>query len=417
MSLSHLLLRTKRKYRSDGLDPLLSEIATKALESDPVRWLVRSTLLTHGTVLEQSQLQKTAARFWYSDPEQTLNPFGTGVTVPDKTRLPIRGSFEELDTSRPTTSFVAELRDVSVLGPSGLGITTASAFIKDTVASDRSSRSRIEKILARSIRDNGYRRTRNTISNPGSDIDHRHSLATPLVPLWGNYYHWTLECLPKLLGVETYRDHTGESPTVLLPPEPSSWMRESLRLVGVDKQTTRTLNPGITQVDRFVVPSYPTPSRSECFWLRNRAYEHVDTQEAETPSRIYVSRRNANTRRIKNETDVLAVLSEYGFESVALETLTVAEQIRLFANAELVVSPHGAGLANLVYGHSPTVLEIFGYKQKTTFYRLAKLMGFEYHAMFCDHVRKDIVVDTEELKTKVDRIVSGEQRPVFDAIE
>jgi len=297
-----------------------------------------------------------------------------------------------------------------VLSPSGIGITPDSELIKDTVASADSSTSRIEKILARSIITNGYRKTTNVLRSPTDHADRQISLATTLVPVWQNYYHWTLECLPKLRGIETYYEQTGESPTILLPPDVSSWMRESLELVGGDWLDTAVLQPGTTHVDRFVIPSYPTPSRMECFWLRDRAHNAVGIAERKMnqyPSRIYVTRQNANVRRVKNESDVLEVLSEFNIEPYALETLPVCEQVQLFANADLVVSPHGAGLANLVYGTSPSVLELFGYKEKTTFYRLSELMGYEYDALFCETKRKDIITNVDELSSKISKILTG----------
>lgn len=414
MSLSDLLLRTKRKYRSDGVGPLISEIITKTLESEPIRIPVRQELFNYGSVLEQSQLRDKATRHWNCKQQ---NPFEAEVPIPGKTRLRTSGSFEGLETYMPIDPFVVELHDVTVLAPSGLAITNDSQFVKDTVGPASSSNSRIEKVLARSIQYNGYRRTRKTIRKPNVHADQEYSLATTLVPLWKNYYHWTLECLPKILGVETYQEQTSESPTILLPPNSPSWMCESLELVGVNEENTETLESGITRVDRLVVPSYPTPSRTECHWLRTRVHNSVDlnVDTDEYPSRIYVSRRNANVRRVKNEDALLAVLFEYDIEPYALETLTVAEQVRLFANADFVVSPHGAGLANLVYGSTPTVLEIFGDKEKTTFYRLAKLMGFEYHAMFCDHDKKDIIIEPERLDEAIAGVLSRDREPILEA--
>ena len=41
------------------------------------------------------------------------------------------------------------------------------------------------------------------------------------------------------------------------------------------------------------------------------------------------------------------------------ERLTVADQIRLFAQAGTIVAPHGAGIANIVYSDKPTLIELF----------------------------------------------------------
>ncbi len=415
MSLSATLLRARRKYRSGGGKALLDEVTTKALESDLARAFVRQQLLKDVSILDQSQLREEATRVWGCTPSNSSNPFDSEVPIPGKTRLPHSQSFEGLDTALPTSPFVAELNDVTVLGPSGLGITADSELIKDTVASNRSSTSRIEKILARSIRHNGYRKTKNVLQSPTDYADRHISLATTLVPVWQNYYHWTLECLPKLLGIETYYQETGNSPTILLPSDTSSWMQESLELLTADWVDTAVLQPGITYVDRFVVPSYPTPSRIECFWLRDRAHNAANVttlDQKDYPSRIYVTRRNANVRRVKNEKALLEVLSEYNVQPYALEKLSLREQIQLFANAELVISPHGAGLANLVYATAPTIVELFGYKEKTTFYRLSKLMGYEYHALFCTHDHHDLRMNTERVAIEIENILSENKDPI-----
>ena len=76
--------------------------------------------------------------------------------------------------------------------------------------------------------------------------------------------------------------------------------------------------------------------------------------------RIYVSRSSAKYRHIFNEDAVLNLLSQYGFVSVALETLSVAQQATLFSQAEAIVGAHGSGLANLVFcSPGTTVVEMF----------------------------------------------------------
>lgn len=413
-----LLLRARRKYASDGTAAVLSEALTTVLESKASRSVIRNAILDHAIVLEQSQLRERAHRYWSCVPPDSSNPFGTEASIPPKTRLPNSGSFDGLEQTCPPSPFVAELEDVTVLGPAGIGVTDQSELLKDTIAPRSDSDSRIEKVLARSVRHNGFRTTRDAVRSPSDRADRHVRTAASLIPVWNNYYHWTLECLPKLLGIETYHERTGELPTLLLPPDLSSWMRESLELVGDVDLVSRPLRSGTTRVDRFVVPSYPTPSRTECFWLRDRAHRAagVETETIEElPSRIYVSRHNANIRRVRNAGAVHDVLEEFDIEPYALEELPVATQVRLFANADLVVSPHGAGLANLVYGTDPTVLELFGGKQKTTFYRLSKLMGFEYHALFCDHTCEDLLVDPDRLRTVIGDIIAGDRTPILPA--
>ena len=68
-----------------------------------------------------------------------------------------------------------------------------------------------------------------------------------------------------------------------------------------------------------------------------------------TPKRVYITRRLAAKRRLVNENQIESLLHDHGFIIAELETLSIAEQVRLFAQAEIVVGPHGAGLTNMVW--------------------------------------------------------------------
>jgi hypothetical protein len=50
-----------------------------------------------------------------------------------------------------------------------------------------------------------------------------------------------------------------------------------------------------------------------------------------------------------NEDAVVAWLAAMNFVAVPLEKLQLAEQIARFADADIIVAPHGAGLTNIVY--------------------------------------------------------------------
>jgi len=75
--------------------------------------------------------------------------------------------------------------------------------------------------------------------------------------------------------------------------------------------------------------------------------------------RLYITRRKARWRKVTNEKKLDLFLQSHGFQSVALEDYGLAEQIRMFHEAEYIVGPHGAGLTNLVFCKPGTrVLEI-----------------------------------------------------------
>jgi capsular polysaccharide biosynthesis protein len=96
-----------------------------------------------------------------------------------------------------------------------------------------------------------------------------------------------------------------------------------------------------------------------------------------------------------------------------MESMSVAQQASLLANAKIVVAPHGGGLTNLVFCQPGTkVIEIFSPNYVYPCYWLvSNLVGLEYycafgetlaggnfHKIICPSPRiEDIFVRVEEL--------------------
>jgi capsular polysaccharide biosynthesis protein len=102
--------------------------------------------------------------------------------------------------------------------------------------------------------------------------------------------------------------------------------------------------------------------------------------------RIFISRKEK--RRVINEDELVAVLSKFGFKSIAPESLSVAEQVSLFAAAEVVIGAHGAALTNTVFCSPGTkVIEIFAPDYVNPCYRkLSSQVGLEYWEFIAERV-------------------------------
>jgi hypothetical protein len=74
------------------------------------------------------------------------------------------------------------------------------------------------------------------------------------------------------------------------------------------------------------------------------------------PEKVYIFRGSAARRKLVNESKVEEIVGRHGFEVVSLENLNVADQINLFMNCRMIMAPHGAGLANLIFSN-PCLLE------------------------------------------------------------
>lgn len=179
----------------------------------------------------------------------------------------------------------------------------------------------------------------------------------------GNYYHFLLDVVPKLGVLE-------QAPQIAPPeqwyvPQATGFQRELLDLAGVpaDARVDAAAHPHV-RADVLVVPAPPEMTEKNppwaVQWLRERLLPRV-AMPAGPRRRIYVTRGpSANNRSVVNEADVQAALGERGFVPVDPGALQVVDQIRTFASAELIVAPHGAALANLVFASAgTTVVELF----------------------------------------------------------
>lgn len=118
---------------------------------------------------------------------------------------------------------------------------------------------------------------------------------------------------------------------------------------------------GISYLRRLYLAAEPRNSR--------RALRH-----------IYIDRRGSLARGLSNEDEIVDVLVERGFACVRLERLAMSEQARLFQDAEIVIAPHGAGLANMVFAAPGLrVIELIPDGVMNWCYRhLAAASGHEY---------------------------------------
>ncbi len=106
--------------------------------------------------------------------------------------------------------------------------------------------------------------------------------------------------------------------------------------------------------------------------------------------RLYIKRRSSRNRRVVGEELLLDQLELMGFEIVYFEDHSVEEQARLVAQAECIVSLHGAGLANMLFAPEGChVIELSNLqtliKRYGDFNPLALAAGVHYVHFILDH--------------------------------
>lgn len=181
------------------------------------------------------------------------------------------------------------------------------------------------------------------------------------------YFHWLTDLLPR---VELLRQ-TGISfksiDKFIVNSYNYPFQRETLTALGIPsyKILESCQYPHI-KAERLFVPSLPglsgNPPHWVCEFLRREFLfkSASENQKFKGLDRIYISRSDAQYRQVINEAEVTAFLAQWGFKSIALEPLTIAEKAALFSSVNVVIAPHGSGITNAVFCQPETkIIEIF----------------------------------------------------------
>lgn len=93
-----------------------------------------------------------------------------------------------------------------------------------------------------------------------------------------------------------------------------------------------------------------------------------------------MSRRDAKIRFVSNESELTDVLSEFGFDTFVPSSLSLADQMNVFRNAECIVGAHGAAFAHLAFSTpGSTFVEFFSRGHYSPAYnRIAGIRGLKY---------------------------------------
>lgn len=202
-----------------------------------------------------------------------------------------------------------------------------------------------------------------------------------------NYYHWLIDNLPRLLHV---KPHIGRE-RLLVPENLLPFQRRTLELLGYGEDRLIFVgNHECVRASRVLVPSllamstFPHP---EVVKMLRRWF--LFKRHPDKPSRrIFVSRADAQSRRLVNEDALWPILSRHGFERVVLGQMSFDEQVRLFAEVDVLLAVHGAGMTNMVFmPPNSRVIEIACAQHPATFFtHLALVSARPYRAISAEAV-------------------------------
>ena len=206
--------------------------------------------------------------------------------------------------------------------------------------------------------------------------------ATLCYPSAAAYFHWLVECLPRLALLEKYLDSIDG---FIVPANIESGLKQSLAAFGIDENRLVYQDVGSQYApEHLLVPAY-CAGRNIPPWvsafLRNRV---LKDRPSAARQRIYVSRANAGKRRIVNENALLPILARHHIKVIRPSELSFIAQAECFDDADFVIGPHGAGLTNALFCRSGSkILELLPSPsvKPGTFHSVSSAAGADYWCM------------------------------------
>jgi hypothetical protein len=180
-------------------------------------------------------------------------------------------------------------------------------------------------------------------------------------PWFRNFGHWLVDQAAAL----SYLAHTGNLGTrhIVVGKVQSAKMRE------VMMQTVAAILPDAVvhehpdeEVWRFRRLDYVMPVHTPPLFKLPAALDYlradlraVPVPEVKRSRRIFVTR-TGQFRRLVNESEIIALCAAHGFEVMQPESLPIAEQAALFANAEAIIGVKGAAMTNVLFSEAHCTL-------------------------------------------------------------
>jgi Glycosyltransferase 61 len=207
------------------------------------------------------------------------------------------------------------------------------------------------------------------------------------------YYHWLFDILPRIQLLKK-SGIFEDIDFFVLPKLMYDFQKSTLAYFNIQNSKILEINDNeAIFANDLIVPSLPSELGTVNLWALNFIRDTFlpKSQMLNPNKRIYISRKNATARRILNESEIIEYLVGLGFEIIEAENLSFDNQVKLFTQAEVVVSPHGSGLSNIVFCNKKTkVIDLFyGKFLVPCFWVIAAQLDLDYYYETSTDLKQD----------------------------
>ena len=233
---------------------------------------------------------------------------------------------------------------------------------------------------------------------------------------YNNYAHWLFDIVPKMkILSEAYNlkkiDYFYFSKL-------NSFQKATFKILKLN--SNKIIDSKINKhclLDNLIFCSHPnyfkgtfsTAQNNLPRWIVNflrKRFLKNSAKKIKNFNKIYIDRSDSqfNHCRIVNDSEIKNYLRKEGFKIVKLSKFSFKKQISIFKNCNIVIGPHGAGMANLIFCKRKTkVIEIKYLGHPNNVYkRISKFNKLNHRLIRLKKIKKekkgDMFLDVKKLK-------------------
>lgn len=260
-------------------------------------------------------------------------------------------------------TYIAQIENATIVGATNIVI-SKDCFFSDMLCKDDEKRIDLRDGVLKKVIDTYV------IVEESSEIKECKCAISLVGGASYNYYHLLIEILPKLLVAERFEEYrrlpvlvddvvfkvpqfkqifgivNKYNHPVIEVKSHEKWNVENLIYVsGHSWMPINLYNRNMMRTSDFRI------AEEYLYSLRERLLENIKLVEGEQTEKkkYFVSRKNTQTVRLKNEEIVRSIFEKNGYIILYPEELTFEEQIQCFYNAACIVAASGAALTNIIF--------------------------------------------------------------------
>ena len=232
-----------------------------------------------------------------------------------------------------------------------------------------------------------------------------------------NYFHWLFDILPKI--IICLKIYNIKNIDFLYLSKLKSWQKDILNLMGINNYKILDSNKyRHVQAKKIIAVDHPWYEKGFVLQEANNIPKWIvlslrnifltKSENFNSATKIFIDRSESkfNHCKIINDEEISKYLISKGFVKYKVGQLNFQKQIHLFKNAKIIIGPHGAAFANLIFCNPKTKIIEIKPKNRENYVnkKISQYLDLDYSLIETPTIKDsfnkkgDILVDLNDIK-------------------